>query len=631
MSDVFVSYKAEDRDRVRLIVDALEADGLSVWWDAHISGGDDWRDAIAEHLDAARCVLVIWSKRSVGPQGRFVRDEATRALKRGSYLAVCIDKVDPPLGFGESQALALHGWKGNRDDPRYAAVLGGAQSIAGIRRRQKTALAPPGFDQVNRRTMIGAGAATLAALGAGGWYLFGRSGASSDSIAVLPFANLSGDPSQEYFSDGMAEEVRNALSRLARLKVVARTSSEMLRNSDAKSAAQKLNVANILTGSVRRSASTIRVSAQLVNGQDGLEIWSQSFDRPFGDVLQIQSGIATSVAEALSIKLGGNDRAALAIGGTDIAAAQDLLLKALPGAIPNSEAGLLRALSLIEAAIALDPRYAEAYARKAFALNFYSGIYAHNAADAHARQAEAIAAAKQSLAIQPHLALGYAALGGIYQNQLNLGAAAQAFKQALAQPGTDVRALASYSTLLSQFRRSEEALTLNDRAIERDPLDPISREVRVMALYRARRYREAIQYAGQSLARFPNHPGILGVLGLSLYMAGDFAGAARTFELLPQANMRRLTGNAFLAIRRRDRAAAEQYRSAIVARYGDAAHYQYAQIDAQLGDKDHALGELEQAWGQRDAGLASLNVDPFLDPVRSDPRFVTIVRMLRFP
>ena len=132
MSDVFVSYKAEDRARVRPLVEALEADGLAVWWDAHIGGGDEWRDTIARHLDEARCVIVVWSKRSVGPEGRFVRDEATRALRRHAYLPVRIDKVEPPLGFGETQALPLNGWKGDRADPRYLAVANAVRAITGL-------------------------------------------------------------------------------------------------------------------------------------------------------------------------------------------------------------------------------------------------------------------------------------------------------------------------------------------------------------------------------------------------------------------------------------------------------------------------------------------------------------------
>ena len=115
MSDVFVSYKAEDRPRVRPLVEALESDGLSVWWDAHIGGGDAWRDSIEKQLEDACCVLVVWSKRSVGPEGHFVRDEAARAQRKHVYFPVLIDRVEPPLGFGESQAISLIGWRGSQD------------------------------------------------------------------------------------------------------------------------------------------------------------------------------------------------------------------------------------------------------------------------------------------------------------------------------------------------------------------------------------------------------------------------------------------------------------------------------------------------------------------------------------
>src|SRR5688572_3266712 len=273
MSDVFISYKAEDRARVRPLVDALEADGLSVWWDAHIGGGDEWRDTIARHLDEARCVIVVWSKRSVGPEGRFVRDEAARALRRGAYLPVRIDKVEPPLGFGETQALPLSGWKGNRSDPRYTAVANAVRAITGL--GSHAHIEADHSAGIARRPLVFGGAAAIAAAAAGGWLLLKPGSAKANSIAVLPFANLSGDPAQAYFSDGMAEELRSALSRIAGLKVDARTSSEMLRDSDAKTAADKLGVENIVAGSVRRSPGTIRVGAQLIDGDDGLERWSE--------------------------------------------------------------------------------------------------------------------------------------------------------------------------------------------------------------------------------------------------------------------------------------------------------------------------------------------------------------------
>ena len=149
--------------------------------------------------------------------------------------------------------------------------------------------------RVSRRALLAGGASAVVVAGAGGWLLLRPTSARTNTVAVLPFANLSGDPTQNYFSDGMAEEIRSALSALSELEVVARTSSEMLRNVDAITAAKRLSVSKVITGSVRRSPSTVRVSAQLIDGKSGLQRWSQSFDRPFGDVLQIQSDIATKL------------------------------------------------------------------------------------------------------------------------------------------------------------------------------------------------------------------------------------------------------------------------------------------------------------------------------------------------
>ena len=129
MADVFISYKAEDRARVKPLVDAFEAAGLSVWWDVHIEGGAAWRAAIQDNLDTARCVVVIWSEHSVGRDGQFVHDEASRAHRRGVYLPIAIDRVDPPLGFGQEHVLRLIDWRGDPDDPFLKDVLASARSI----------------------------------------------------------------------------------------------------------------------------------------------------------------------------------------------------------------------------------------------------------------------------------------------------------------------------------------------------------------------------------------------------------------------------------------------------------------------------------------------------------------------
>ena len=206
MADVFVSYKAEDRRRIKPLVEALQSEGFSVWWDEQIGGGAAWRHAIEAELNSAHCVIVAWSKHSVGMDGTFVQDEATRAQERHVYVPVLIDKVHLPLGFGETQALPLVGWRGDRSDPRYQAICSAVQRLAGDKEAPPVAVRR-GVDR--RMVLAGGAAATVAVVGAGAWaFLRSTSAEAANSIAVLPFANLSGNPAEAYFSDGIAEELR---------------------------------------------------------------------------------------------------------------------------------------------------------------------------------------------------------------------------------------------------------------------------------------------------------------------------------------------------------------------------------------------------------------------------------------
>lgn len=624
MTELFISYKAEDRRRVRPLVEALEAEGLSVWWDEHVSGGEAWREAIAEHLETAQCVIVVWSKRSIGPEGRFVRDEAARAQRRGACLPVTIDKVEPPLGFGEMQALPLSGWKGDRSDPRYRAVSTRVHSILG-----RAAPAPAHASHssgIDRRAILaGGGVVAVAAAGAGGWFLLRPAGANANTIAVLPFANLSGDPSQNYFSDGIAEELRNALSALGGLNVVARTSSEMLRNADTKTAARKLDVANVITGSVRRSSSTVRVSAQLVEGDSGLDRWSQTFDRPFGDVLQIQTDIANNVAKALSIELGSTLRIALSLGGTRSAEAQDFLLKATESrGRDDGEKGTLATIALLDRAIELDPNYAQAHATKSQYVELWASQFATSVAEKERGQSQASQLARQAIAIAPQMSLGYAALGGIHQDQLELSRALDDFERADSLPGANVIVLAVYALVLSQARRSVHAWSTMERAIKLDPLNALAPELQSQLLSNGRRFPEAAEAARRALRLEPERLRSKAFLGNALLMMGRPDQAQREYQQLPADDYRRLVGEAAIAARNGRRDEALNAIKAIEHRYGDAAFYQFGQIYSQLGLVDQGVAALETAWAKRDPGLAGIQVDPFIDPLRKDPRIAQI-------
>ena len=630
MADVFVSYKAEDRRRVQPLVQALKSDGLTVWWDAHIGGGDDWRDQIQQQLDEAKCVIVIWSKRSVGPGGHFVRDEAARAQRRHAYLPVRIDKVDPPLGFGETQALPLIGWSGGRSNPRYQAVLTAARAIvSGTPRPDHLDFSESG---VSRRTVV-AGSAAVAAAAAGGWYLL-RPGAAeaANSIAVLPFANLSRDPDQAYFADGLAEELRNALSRIGSLKVIGRVSSEAVRNAGAAEAARKLQVANLLTGSVRRSPSLIRVNAQLVDGRDGAQRWAETYDRPPGDALAVQTDIAEKVSAALSIQLGQAERDALRAGGTRNAAAHDLYLKARALVRSDqSQPALRRAIGLLDAAVALDPRFSNAYAMKAIYVADDTGTFANDAAAFASGYAQAEAAARQAIAITPKLSLGYAALGEVAQARLDAVTGLTMFERALAYAPREIEALGGYARLLGDIGRTDESLKLSEEILKLDPLDPGAYGFRALMLIYARRYAEAISAARRSLQFSPKRYIARSRVGDALVLLGRPKEALAEYAQMPTGDPWRLLGEAIAFYKVGDRAASDRAFSELVARYGDAFSYQQADIHAQRGEHDRAFAALRRALEVRDPGLMAIRADRFLDPIRSDPRLAAVERALRLP
>lgn len=632
MSDVFVSYKAEDRRRVRPLVDALRADGFSIWWDEQIGGGSAWRHTIEKELDAARCVLVVWSKRSAGPDGDFVQDEAAHARQRHVYLPVTIDKVHLPLGFGETQAFPLAGWHGDTADPRYAAVRDGIRAI--IAGKQHHHRLPRVLDRtrVSRRTVLASAAGATAALAIGGWAVLkpGKA-AASDSIAVLPFANLSGDPRQTYFSDGIAEELRNALARLAGLKVVGRISSEAVRNDDAQTAARKLRVANVLTGTVRESPSTMRISAELIDGHTGLDRWSADYDRSPGDAIVIQTDIAQNVATSLAATLGIAARAAIGVGGTSIAEAQRLVFEARVTGREGTKEARQHAIDLIDSAIRLDPNYADAYAQKALQLNAYADSFAKEAAELAGDRAEAMGLARKAVAIAPSLASGHAAIGRIFQSNLQIAGAARESELAVKLAPSNAEIVGHHVSLLARLGKLAEALHEADRVIGLDPLNHLAYEYRVSALYDNRRYQEGLDYALKVQRNSPELFRAPGLIADCLLELGRAQEAYDAYGRMVPDSWQQLNGQTLALISRGDRPAALKKLSKLKRLFGESTSYQYGGIFAQLGDHDRALSALEHAFVIRDGGLISIKIDPRLDPLRDEPRFDAIIKEMNFP
>ena len=631
-TDVFVSYKAEDRARLRPLIAALEKEGFTVWWDTHIGGGAHWREDIQEHLDAAKCVIVVWSKRSVGIEGDFVRDEASRARKRGAYLPVRLDPVEPPLGFGEVQAISLKGWKGDTADPRFLAIA------EAIRRRiagEDIAHVDLGNHgaPISRRTLaLGSAAAATVVATTGGWFLLKSGAANAKRIAVLPFDNLSGDASQAYFSEGIAEELRSALTRIG-LQVIGRASSEAVKDLDSKVAASKLGVANILTGSVRRSPAMVRISAQLVDGKDGVQRWEQTYDRAPGDEIRIQTDIATNVAQALSVALGQAGKTALTLGGTDDSAAQDLLLRAsaLYGN-DTSEQAVREGVKLLDAAIARDPNYANAYRMKANFLEFLATSYSQNANEMTRGKDAAEAAARRAIAIAPRLGSAYAELAGIEQDRFNFDQAQRFMRQAMALSPGDSKII-STSMYIRWYVCGEpdKALSLANHIAELNPLAPTSYSIQAAILIDLRRYSEAIQAARKSLQLAPSREWPHQLIANALILMNRPDEALKELNSVPADDLYRLASEAIIAARAGDSSAVQRIVSQIQKGSGDSAMFQYAQVYAQARQFDPAFEALEKGLAVKDPGVTGVRTDPFLDPIRRDPRYLPLVKKINFP
>jgi TolB-like protein len=334
LPDIFISYGHGDVATARRFAESFEREGFSVWWDASLRSGDAFDATIEAALRSAKAVVVLWSATSV--QSRWVRAEATLADRNKTLMPVMIELCDRPIMFELMHTADLSHWNGDPNDPAWQSYLSGL-------RRFVEAREPGPVSRVKETVSANV------------------SGERLPSIAVLPFANLSGDKEQEYFSDGLAEEIINALAQIPGLKVIARTSAFAFKgqNTDIRRIAETLGVSSILEGSVRRSGNRIRVTAQLITATDGTHQWSQRYDGELADVFAVQDEIAAAISKALQVRL--TPQAAAKPRYTPKLPAYDALLKARHFHWKITAESIDQAKFFYEQAIALDPQYALAH------------------------------------------------------------------------------------------------------------------------------------------------------------------------------------------------------------------------------------------------------------------------------
>ncbi len=634
--NVFLSYSREDRTQAEAVVRALELRGCKVWWDGLLVGGMAFANTTEQALENAAAVVVLWSTISV--ESHWVRDEATRGRDRGCLVPATIDGTMPPLGFRQYQVIDLTRWRGKPDAPEIDAINYAIRAAHGSADSEppRLAQAPPAALS-RRHWLLGVGGMSAATLAGAGWLWWRRAapataGASPNSIAVLPFANLSSDSNQSYFSDGLTGEIRATLARNRRLSVIAQVSSEAagVGQKDARSMAAYLGVSYLLNGSVQRSGDMVRIAAELVEGQGGFSRWAQSFDRPLSNIFAVQTEIASAVASALDSTLTPGAAAAQDSGGTSNVAAFDAYLRgrALYNRSEN-EASDRAALTQFDAAIALDPRFAAAHSARARALLSIANQYA--SADQTAALYDAASqAAVTATTLAPTFADAQSTLGFVlFQGRLDIRGARQAYERSFQSGAGDATVLGRYALYEALTGKVNAAAPAMTRAVELDPLNPLVHRSMASVLYAARRYNDMAAPLQRALTLNPRVSRVRAALGNMLLQTGRTAAAQQEFAREPQA-MSRLTGLAIAQHKLNLAAEANKTWLKLVSDLGDSALYQQAQVQSQWGNADEAMALLQRARKLGDSGLIYAQTDPLLDPLRSLPAFQKLLQQLGF-
>jgi adenylate cyclase len=370
MTDVFVSYARQDEPHATLVADVLRAAGYRAWRDDEIPAHRPYAEVIEERLKSAKAVVVLWSAEAAKSQ--WVRAEADAARSAGTLVQASLDASIPPMPFNQIQCADLNGWAGDCNVPGWRKLTASVQALAGSPASEKAS------PRRIRRQL---------------------------SICVLPFQNMSGDAEQEYFSDGISEDITTDLSKVSALAVTARNTAFTFKGRlvNVCEVAEELGVTHVLEGSVRKVGGRVRITAQLIDGGSGDHVWADRFDRDLEDIFAIQDEISKAIVEALKVKLLPEEKKAIQQRGTTNAEAYNLYLLARQYWVNGNHGDMRReecVMRICGRAVEIDPYYAQAWALLAIAQSNLRYGFGCDVDDG-------FAAAHTALSIDPSLAEAY--------------------------------------------------------------------------------------------------------------------------------------------------------------------------------------------------------------------------------
>ena len=568
MSDIFVSYARPDEPLSARVADALNSLGYKVWRDDQLPAHRPYADVIAERLKSAKAVIVLWSVEAAKSQ--WVRAEADLARQTGTLLQVSLDGSLPPLPFNQIQCADLNGWSGETEAPGWRKVVQSVADLAGL------PLANAGTQA--RRP-------------------------GDRSICVLPFANMSGDSEQEYFSDGICEDITTDLSKVSALAVTARNSAFQFKglSVDVCDVAAKLGVTHVLEGSVRKAGNRVRITAQLIDGKTGDHVWAERYDRDLTDIFAIQDEISKAIVEALKVKLLPQEKKAIENRGTASVEAYNLYLMARKYWVSGNYGDIRReqrTIRLCRRAVEIDPDYAQAWALIALAqvsMHFYFGMPCD----------DAIAAADRALSIDPSIAEAHAVKARILSDQGDFEGADQGIALALKLGPDSWEVNREAARVAYSRRRIDDAVRYFEKAVSLIDSDYHSWAL-LLTFYQAQGNRDGVlRCAGMMLSQSekiltedPSNGAALGIAAGGHAVLGHREQAMETIE-----------------------------RALLIDPDNQNMRYNFACVLAvHLSDPEAALDLLEPVFAESGPALIrAAAVDPDLDPLRGISRFDEIL------
>ena len=564
MSDIFISYARPNEALARRAGEALLAAGFAVWRDDELPAHRAYSEVIEERIKAAKAVLVLWSNDAVKSQ--WVRAEADAARELGTLVQVSLDGVLPPMPFNQIQCADLIDWDSDPDHSGWhklkasvAALAGGPEASApsSALRRQKT------------------------------------------SVCVLPFQNMSGDPEQEYFSDGISEDITTDLSHVSALEVIARNTAFTFKNQsvDVCDVARKLGVSHVLEGSVRKAGNKVRITAQLIDGGSGGHVWAERYDRDLDDIFAIQDEISKAIVAALRVKLLPEEKEAIGDRCTCSAEAYNLYLMARNYWVTGNHGDARReerVMRICKRAVEIDPSYAQAWALLAIAQSSLRYGFGQQVDDG-------VAAAHTALSLDPTIAEAHCPMARRLQEKGRYAEAdAEIGKAVRLNPDSwEVNKEAARLCMLQ--RRFPEATRHYEKAVEVMEHD-FHAWALLISCYQAVGNPEGVKHAAQmmvtqaekAVAEDPSNGSALGIGAGGLAALGEVDRAKEWIERAMLVDPDNLN---------------MRYNFACV-------------LAAHLNDKEGALRLLERNFAQaKGYQILLAEADPDFDDIRDDPRF----------